>query len=258
MRIAGWRALGGPEERVTRREARFALATAGGLYFVGALLCASAALLPHVGAPAGVIAVALEALLVAGLLLLAARRGLGRAGARIRGRPLGCPRDRSAVRLQRRRAEPVRPDLLLRDRPRCGLSAAWTVRTRSSSLRSSRSSRRSSTKRVSRRRSERSPAWGSCSRCSRVWSSATRSAACASQRRRMEILIAATARLDRSLDPAETLRTIAHMAVPELAELCVIDLLGESGADREHGRRRSRPVGRTPGWSACARPFRSI
>ena len=52
------------------------------------------------------------------------------------------------------------------------------------------------------------------------------------QRRRMETLIAATARLDSSLDPAQTLRTIAHMAVPELAELCVIDLLDDVGSVR--------------------------
>jgi Stage II sporulation protein E (SpoIIE) len=50
------------------------------------------------------------------------------------------------------------------------------------------------------------------------------------QRRRMELMIAATAELDRSLDPAQTLRTIAHMAVPDLAELCVIDLLEEGGS----------------------------
>ncbi len=49
------------------------------------------------------------------------------------------------------------------------------------------------------------------------------------QRRRLEILIAASSELDKSLDPAETLETIANMAVPELAEVCAIDLLEESG-----------------------------
>ena len=40
------------------------------------------------------------------------------------------------------------------------------------------------------------------------------------QRRRMEVLIAATAKLDRSLDPAETLRTIARMAVAGSGASC--------------------------------------
>ncbi len=48
-------------------------------------------------------------------------------------------------------------------------------------------------------------------------------------RRRLEFLIGATANLDASLDPAETLRRIARTAVPELAELCVIDLLDRDG-----------------------------
>jgi Stage II sporulation protein E (SpoIIE)/GAF domain len=50
------------------------------------------------------------------------------------------------------------------------------------------------------------------------------------QRRRLEFLIAATSVLDSSLDPDETLRKIAQIAVPELAELCVIDLVGPQGA----------------------------
>ncbi len=49
-------------------------------------------------------------------------------------------------------------------------------------------------------------------------------------RRRLEFLIGATANLDASLDPAETLRRIARTAVPQLAELCVIDLLDRSGS----------------------------
>jgi serine phosphatase RsbU (regulator of sigma subunit) len=50
------------------------------------------------------------------------------------------------------------------------------------------------------------------------------------QRRRLEFLIGATANLDASLDPAETLRKIARTAVPEFAELCVIDLLDRRGS----------------------------
>src|SRR5579872_1714089 len=45
-----------------RREARAAVAIAAGLYLVGAVLTATALLLPHVGSSAGVTAVALDAL----------------------------------------------------------------------------------------------------------------------------------------------------------------------------------------------------
>ena len=50
------------------------------------------------------------------------------------------------------------------------------------------------------------------------------------QRRRLEFLIEATATLDTSLDPEKALRRIAAMALPELAELCVIDLVDAGGA----------------------------
>jgi serine phosphatase RsbU (regulator of sigma subunit) len=50
------------------------------------------------------------------------------------------------------------------------------------------------------------------------------------ERRRLELLIRATAKLDTSLDPQQTLRRIARTTVPELAELCVIDLVDEDGA----------------------------
>lgn len=42
-----------------------------------------------------------------------------------------------------------------------------------------------------------------------------------------ELLAAAGGVFDRSLDPHQTMRTIASTAVPGLAEMCVIDLLGE-------------------------------
>lgn len=51
-----------------------------------------------------------------------------------------------------------------------------------------------------------------------------------SERRRLELLLAATARLDTSLDPQQTLRRIASTALPELAELCVIDLIDDDNA----------------------------
>jgi PAS domain S-box-containing protein len=44
------------------------------------------------------------------------------------------------------------------------------------------------------------------------------------------LLANASAALDASLDPVQTLRTIARTAVPEIAELCVIDLLRDDGS----------------------------
>src|SRR5262249_18652402 len=49
------------------------------------------------------------------------------------------------------------------------------------------------------------------------------------QRRRLEFMIAASAKLDTSLEPSQTLSQIAHSAVPKLAELCVIDLIDRDG-----------------------------
>jgi hypothetical protein len=43
------------------------------------------------------------------------------------------------------------------------------------------------------------------------------------------LLAAAGGVFDRSLDPRQTMRTIAGTAVPRLAEMCVIDLLGDDG-----------------------------
>lgn len=49
------------------------------------------------------------------------------------------------------------------------------------------------------------------------------------RRRAQEFLVAATRGLDVSLDPSETARIIASTAVPELAELCVVDFLRDDG-----------------------------
>lgn len=44
-----------------------------------------------------------------------------------------------------------------------------------------------------------------------------------------ELLAAAGGAFDRSLDPRQTMRAIAHVAVPRLAEMCIVDLLHEDG-----------------------------
>jgi PAS domain S-box-containing protein len=50
------------------------------------------------------------------------------------------------------------------------------------------------------------------------------------RRRAQEFLVAASRLLDTSLDVEQTARTIVATAVPELAEICVIDFLREDGA----------------------------
>jgi PAS domain S-box-containing protein len=69
------------------------------------------------------------------------------------------------------------------------------------------------------------------------------------RRRAQEFLVTASRAIDTSLDPIESARTIVNTAVPELAELCVIDFvradgrLGESvvaGADPEAAARLER------------------
>ena len=50
------------------------------------------------------------------------------------------------------------------------------------------------------------------------------------RRRAVEFLAHAAALFDASLDPVKTMRTVADSTVPELCELCVIDLLAEDGS----------------------------
>ena len=69
--------VAGPGQEPGQREARAAVAIAAALYLVGAILCATAALLPRVDSPAGVTSVALDALLTAALLFYAAERSWG-------------------------------------------------------------------------------------------------------------------------------------------------------------------------------------
>ena len=218
-----------PEESASRREARMAVAIAGGLYFVGALLCASAALLPHVSSPAGVTAVALDALATAGLLLFAARRGWGGLG-------LACIAELWGVLiiavLCASSGGPGSPFALIyffalghaaAFQPRArfiGVSVAALVAFLAPLAYEAHVSTMFAAIAVVGIVLALLAAMVVHSALNRL----------REQRRRLEILIAATAKLDRSLDPQETLRTIAHMAVPDLAELCVVDLLDQSGA----------------------------
>ena len=219
--------LGFVEEAMSSREARAAIGIAAGLYVVGASLCATAVLLPHVSSSTGVAAVAVAALLTAAGLLIAFNRRRGGLGLAFLADIWGivliavlCASSGGAdspfgliyfFALGHAAAfQPLRRLLLV--------SAAALVAFLAPLI-----------------YMDVSPIFGAVA-CVGVVLALLASAVIhlalervREQRRTLEFLIGATANLD-SLDPAETLRKIARTAVPELAELCVIDLLDRRGA----------------------------
>jgi serine phosphatase RsbU (regulator of sigma subunit) len=211
------------------REAAAAVAIAGGLYFVGALLCVTALLLPHVGSAAGVAGVAFDALLTAALLFYAAERAWG-------GLRLAFIADLWGVVLIAvlcASGGGASSPFALIYFFAIGHAAAFQPRARFVLV--------SVAGLIAfllplLYEAHISTMFGAIACVGIVLALLTSMVVHAAlnrmreQRRRLEILIAATAELDKSLDPAETLQTIAHMAVPDLAELCVIDLLDERGA----------------------------
>jgi serine phosphatase RsbU (regulator of sigma subunit) len=220
--------LARPEEQPGRREATAAVGIAGGLYFVGALLCATAVLLPHVDSPAGVVAVALDALLTSALLFYAAERGWG-------GLRLAFVADLWGIVLiavlcasgggslspfaliyffaivHAAAFQPRGPFLLVSLAGLLAFLLPLVYDDRVSSM------------------------FGAVATVGIVLALLTSAVVHASlnrmreQRRRLQALVSATSTLGESLDPSETLRTIAGMAVPDLAALCVIDLFGDGG-----------------------------
>jgi serine phosphatase RsbU (regulator of sigma subunit) len=216
------------EEPPGRREDRAAIAIAGALYLVGAMLTATALLLPHVDSPAAILGVALDALLTAALLFYAAERGWGGLG-------LACAADLWGVVLIAvlcaaggGAASPFALIYLFA----IGHAAAFQPRGRFALVC------------VAGLvafllpllyEAHVSTVFGAVA-CVGIVLALLTSAVVHSaldrmreQRRRLEVLISATSELNESLDPSETLRTIARMAVPQLAALCVIDVLDDSG-----------------------------
>jgi GAF domain-containing protein len=217
------------DEQELEREAPAAVAIAAGLYLVGALLTACALLLPHVGSPAGVVAVALDALLTAALLLYAAERGWG-------GLRLAFAADLWGVLviavLCASGGGAESPFALIYFFA-IGHAAAFQPRARFVLVCAAGLAAYLAPLLYEAHVSEVFGAVACVGIVLALLTSAVVHLALnrmREQRGRLEILIAATAELDKSLDPAETLRTIAHMAVPDLAAACVIDLLDEGGS----------------------------
>lgn len=216
------------EEGTSSREARAAIGIAAALYVVGAVLCATAVLLPHVSSPAGVAGVAVAALLTAGALLIAFLRRRGGLG-------LACVADLWGVVLvallcaaSGGASSPfgliyffaLGHAAAFQPRGRLVLVSVAVLLAFLAPL----------------AYTDVSTTFGAVA-CVGVVLALLAAGVIhlalnrmRAQRRSLEFLIGATAKLDSSLDPAETLRKIAHTAVPELAELCVIDLLDRRGS----------------------------
>jgi serine phosphatase RsbU (regulator of sigma subunit) len=217
-----------PEEPAGQREARAAVAIAGGLYLVGALLTATAMLLPHVSSPAAIVGVALDALLTAALLFYAAERSWG-------GLRLACAADLWGIVLIAvlcASGGGASSPFALIYFFAIGHAAAFQPRGRFLLVCAAGLLAFLLPLAYEAHISTNFGAVACVGGVLALLTSAVVHAALdrmREQRRRLEVLISASTQLNESLDPAETLRTIAHMAVPELAALCVIDVLDESG-----------------------------
>ncbi len=217
-----------PVERTpSGREVRAAILAAAGLYVVGGVLCASALLIPHVRAPEAVAAVGVNALIVAAVLWLAARHRRG-------GLEIAFVADLWGVVLvgvlcaaaggasspfaliylfaigHAAGFQPLRRFVLV---TLVGLVAFLLPLTY-----------------------EDVPQVFGAVACVGIVLALLSTGVIhlalngvREHRRRLKFLIDATATFDSSLDPAEALRNLARAAVPELAELCVIDLLDRGG-----------------------------
>jgi hypothetical protein len=225
---AASRYAGRAHEVMSRSEAYVAVASAAALYAIGATLIATAFLLPHVSSPAGCIAVAATAYVTAGALMLAYARqrvGLWLAwaadmwGIVLIGFLCAASGGASSpfqllyfFALGHAAAFQPRGRFLL-------VSLAALIAFLTPLV-----------------YSNVSTSFGAFVCVGAVLALLTTSVVhyalgrMREQRWRLEFLIAATARLDSSLDPQQTLRKIAGTAVPELAELCVIDLIDSDGS----------------------------
>jgi hypothetical protein len=216
------------EPALSGHEVRAALLACAGLYLVGGALCGTAALLPHVRAPAAILAVGIDAFLVAAALVWAAEHERG-------GLPLAFAADLWGVLLigilcagAGGASSPFALIYLFA----IGHAAAFQSRGRFvivllAAL---------VTFLLPIAYEHVTSTFGAVACVGIVLAALTSGVIhlalnnVREQRRRLKFLIDATATFDSSLDPSEALRNLARAAVPELAELCVIDLLDRDGS----------------------------
>lgn len=217
-----------PGESFDARELRAAILSEAALYVVGGLLCATALLIPHVRAPEAIAAVGVDAMLVAGALVLAARRE--RAGLTLAfcGELWGVVLIGVLCASGGGASSPFALIYLFA----IGHAAAFQPRGRFLIVMLV-----ALVAFLLPLTYETVPeTFGAVAIVGIVLAVLT----CVvihlalnglrENRRRLKFLIDATATFDSSLDPSEALRNLARAAVPELAELCVIYLLDQDGS----------------------------
>ncbi len=217
-----------PGESLNAREVRAAVLAEAGLYVVGGMLCATALLIPHVRAPEAIAAVGVDAILVALALVLGARRGRVGLTLVFAGELWGVVLIAILCAAGGGASSPFALIYLFA----IGHAAAFQPRGRflvvmlvalGAFL-------------LPLTYESVPEMFGAIACVGIVLAVLT----CVvihlalnglrENRRRLRFLIDATATFDSSLDPAESLRNLAHAAVPELAELCVIYLLDDDGS----------------------------
>ena len=217
----------GRRPALSRREVLAAIHAEAGLYVVGGLLCATALLIPHVRAPAAVAAVGVNALFVAAGLMVAAQRERGGLALAFAGDLWGV----ALVAVLCASAGGAGSPFALIYLFAIGHAAGFQPRRRYLIVLAV-----SLIAFLLPLTYESVPEiFGAVACVGIVLAVLTTGVihlalnSVREHRRRLKFLIDATASFDTSLEPAVALRNLAQAAVPELAELCVIDLLDRSG-----------------------------
>ena len=213
----------------TDREANWAVAVAGGLYFVGALLCATGALLPELRSPFAIGAVGVVAISTSGLLLLLWHQGRGTLMIAYLADLWGVVLIATLCAGSSGTWSPFALIYMFA----IGHAAAFQPRGRLYTVALASLVAFLAPVVYETGVSTEFAAVATVGIAMALMTSAAVHFALnriREQRRRLQVLSAASASLDRSLDPAETLRAISRMAVPELAPVCVVDALDGTGS----------------------------
>jgi serine phosphatase RsbU (regulator of sigma subunit) len=220
--------IGFAEQAPSGREVGAAIVAAAGLYAIGGALCGTAALLPHVRAPGAIVAVAINAFVVATVLFMAFRRQRSTLALALAADLWGVVLIAILCAASNGASSPFALIYFFA----IGHAAAFQLRGRYlivtlaclvAFL-------------LPLTYEHVSGTFGAVACVGIVLAVLTTGVihlalnGVREHRRRLKFLIDATASFDTTLDPSEALRNLAQAAVPELAELCVIYLLDRDGS----------------------------
>jgi serine phosphatase RsbU (regulator of sigma subunit) len=220
--------IGFAEQAPSGREVGAAIVAAAGLYAIGGALCGTAALLPHVRAPGAIVAVAINAFVVAAVLFVAFRRQRSTLALAFAADLWGVVLIAVLCAASNGASSPFALIYFFA----IGHAAAFQPRGRYlivtlaclvAFL-------------LPLTYEHVSGTFGAVACVGIVLALLTTGVihlalnGVREHRRRLKFLIDATASFDTTLDPSEALRNLAQAAVPELAELCVIYLLDRDGS----------------------------